>query len=145
MVLGSATPSLESWANADKGRYVRVEMRERVMARPLPAVELVDMRGGVSGDGAGEIFFRGRLIEEDAGYARSWRAGDFVAEPERVLDCCDVPELRGEGGVRELLDLNDISQAGERDRRDCAAGAEAGVSLLRVAEGGAEDLSEVRE
>jgi len=44
VVLGSATPSLESWANAEKGRYARVEMRQRVADRPLPAVELVDMR-----------------------------------------------------------------------------------------------------
>ena len=44
VVLGSATPSLESWANAEKGRYARVEMRTRVADRPLPAVELVDMR-----------------------------------------------------------------------------------------------------
>src|ERR1039458_7266289 len=44
VVLGSATPSLESWANSEKGRYQRVEMLARVMSRPLPTVELVDMR-----------------------------------------------------------------------------------------------------
>jgi primosomal protein N' (replication factor Y) (superfamily II helicase) len=63
VVLGSATPSLESWANADKGRYVRVEMRERVMARPLPAVELVDMREEFRETGQENIFSR-RLVEE---------------------------------------------------------------------------------
>ncbi len=63
VVLGSATPSLESWANADKGRYARVEMRERVMARPLPAVELVDMREEFRETGQENIFSR-RLIEE---------------------------------------------------------------------------------
>jgi len=46
VVMGSATPSLESWANAERGRYVRVEMLTRVMDRPLPEVELVDMRAG---------------------------------------------------------------------------------------------------
>src|ERR1700735_809492 len=63
VVLGSATPSLESWANAQKGRYVLVEMRERVMERPLPAVELVDMRAEFKVVGKEEIFSR-RLVEE---------------------------------------------------------------------------------
>ncbi len=44
VVLGSATPSLESWHNAERGKYTRIELRERVMNRPLPEVELVDMR-----------------------------------------------------------------------------------------------------
>jgi primosomal protein N' (replication factor Y) (superfamily II helicase) len=63
VVLGSATPSLESWANAQKGRYVLVEMRERVMDRPLPVVELVDMRAEFRETGQEQIFSR-RLIEE---------------------------------------------------------------------------------
>jgi primosomal protein N' (replication factor Y) (superfamily II helicase) len=63
VVLGSATPSLESWANAQKGRYVLVEMRERVMERPLPVVELVDMRAEFRETGQEQIFSR-RLIEE---------------------------------------------------------------------------------
>ena len=66
VVLGSATPSLESWANADKGRYTRVEMRRRVMERPLPTVELVDMRNEFRETGQEQIFSR-RLIEETQG------------------------------------------------------------------------------
>ena len=66
VVLGSATPSLESWANSDKGRYTRVEMRRRVMDRPLPAVELVDMRNEFRETGQEQIFSR-RLIEETQG------------------------------------------------------------------------------
>jgi len=66
VVLGSATPSLESWANAEKGRYARVEMRERVMDRPLPAVELVDMRTEFKETGQEQIFSR-RLVEETQG------------------------------------------------------------------------------
>ena len=144
VVLGSATPSLESWANADKGRYARVEMRERVMERPLPAVELVDMRTEFRETGQEHIFSR-KLIEETQAHARSWRAGDSTAEPAGVFDCGDVPQLRRKDRVRELRDLDDLSQEGERERCDSAAGAEAGVSLLRVSARGAEGLSEVRE
>ncbi|MBV8313573.1 MAG: primosomal protein N' [Planctomycetaceae bacterium] len=44
ILLGSATPALETWRNAELGRYVRLPMRERVGARPMPAVELIDLR-----------------------------------------------------------------------------------------------------
>jgi primosomal protein N' (replication factor Y) len=43
IVLGSATPSLESYAHARSGKYRLLEMRQRVEARPLPAMRLVDM------------------------------------------------------------------------------------------------------
>ncbi len=44
VVLGSATPSVESYHEAVQGRYRLVEMRNRVENRPLPSVEIVDMR-----------------------------------------------------------------------------------------------------
>ena len=44
VVLGSATPSLESYFNAKKNKYALVEMPDRVEQRPLPEVEVVDMR-----------------------------------------------------------------------------------------------------
>jgi primosomal protein N' (replication factor Y) len=44
VVLGSATPSLESWHHAQSGRYRRLELRERaVQDAVLPAVRLIDM------------------------------------------------------------------------------------------------------
>ena len=43
-VLGSATPSLESWHNAEAGRYRRLLLSGRVGAGRLPRVEVVDMR-----------------------------------------------------------------------------------------------------
>jgi primosomal protein N' (replication factor Y) len=63
VVLGSATPSLESWSNAEKGRYTLIEMRERVANRPMPLVELVDMRTEFQQTGQESIFSR-RLIAE---------------------------------------------------------------------------------
>jgi len=44
VLLGSATPSMESFHNAQGGRYRLLELPERVTARPLPEVELVDLR-----------------------------------------------------------------------------------------------------
>ena len=44
IVLGSATPSLESYANALSGRYKRVELRARVYEQPLPHITLVDLK-----------------------------------------------------------------------------------------------------
>ncbi len=45
IVLGSATPSVESWRNATTGRYKHLILPERVTARQLPTVEVVDLRG----------------------------------------------------------------------------------------------------
>jgi primosomal protein N' (replication factor Y) len=44
VVLGSATPSLESRFNAASGKYTLLELPERIAARPMPNVTLVDMR-----------------------------------------------------------------------------------------------------
>lgn len=43
-ILGSATPSLESRANAERGKSQRLVLPERVDARPTPVVTLVDLR-----------------------------------------------------------------------------------------------------
>ena len=42
-ILGSATPSLETWHNAAEGRYRRLLLNERVGGGKLPRVEIVDM------------------------------------------------------------------------------------------------------
>ncbi|MBE6146850.1 MAG: primosomal protein N' [Firmicutes bacterium] len=43
LVLGSATPTLESYARAKKNVYTLLEMKERVGIRKLPQVEVIDM------------------------------------------------------------------------------------------------------
>ncbi|MGC2636242.1 MAG: primosomal protein N' [Acidobacteriaceae bacterium] len=58
VVLGSATPSLETWQNTAKGKYGRIEMRERVMDRPLPEVRLLDMRREFEETGKEQLFAR---------------------------------------------------------------------------------------
>jgi len=44
VVLGSATPCLESRYNADRGKYTLLELPGRIEERPMPQVELIDMR-----------------------------------------------------------------------------------------------------
>jgi primosomal protein N' (replication factor Y) len=43
-VLGSVTPSLESWRNAQEGKFRILSLPERVGGRPMPPVEIVDLR-----------------------------------------------------------------------------------------------------
>ena len=49
VVLGSATPSLESWVNAESGKYTLLRLPERVAGGKLPAVEIVNLRRRFSG------------------------------------------------------------------------------------------------
>ena len=57
LILGSATPSLESWNRARLGQYQLIEMPRRVLNRPLPEVGTIDLRadgqrGGSAGGGS---------------------------------------------------------------------------------------------
>ncbi len=44
VVLGSATPSLETRYNAERGKYQRLLLPERVESRPMPVVQVIDTR-----------------------------------------------------------------------------------------------------
>ena len=44
LLLGSATPSLESFYNAEKGKFRLLNLPERIEGKPLPRVEVVDMK-----------------------------------------------------------------------------------------------------
>ncbi|ARE39924.1 Helicase PriA essential for oriC/DnaA-independent DNA replication [Rhodovulum sp. P5] len=44
VVLASATPSLESWANAEAGKYARLDLSARFGAAELPRMDTIDMR-----------------------------------------------------------------------------------------------------
>jgi len=63
VVLGSATPSLESYFNATKNKYVLKELPDRVEQRPLPEVEIVDMRQEFQETGQEQVVSR-RLAAE---------------------------------------------------------------------------------
>jgi primosomal protein N' (replication factor Y) len=44
IILGSATPSLESWHNAERGSYKLLSLPNRVLDLPMPQVGLIDLR-----------------------------------------------------------------------------------------------------
>src|SRR5260221_14729001 len=62
-VLGSATPSLESYYNAKKNKYALVELPDRVEMRPLPEGEIIDMRQEFQETGQEQVISR-KLADE---------------------------------------------------------------------------------
>ena len=56
VVLGSATPALETHHNAACGKYERLSLPRRVMDRPLPPVKIVDMKGELGTHGQPKLF-----------------------------------------------------------------------------------------
>jgi primosomal protein N' (replication factor Y) len=53
ILMGSATPSLESWHNAQRGQYTLLSLPSRVLDRPLPQVSLIDLRR----ERPGQVYF----------------------------------------------------------------------------------------
>ena len=56
VVLGSATPSLESFHNARRGKYQLLTLPERIGARPMATARIVDMRSVFSRHGKPRVF-----------------------------------------------------------------------------------------
>jgi primosomal protein N' (replication factor Y) len=73
VVLASATPSLESRVNADRGRYTRLVLPERHGARPMPRIEAIDLRVDAPA--------RGRFLAEPLAAA----VGETLGRGEQAL------------------------------------------------------------
>jgi primosomal protein N' (replication factor Y) (superfamily II helicase) len=63
VVLGSATPSLETRYNVERGKYTLLELPERIENRPMPEVEIIDTRTEFLATRKASTFSR-RLMEE---------------------------------------------------------------------------------
>ncbi len=74
IVLGSATPSLESWSNAQRGKYTLLAMKERIGKRPLPEVSLIDMRREFTETGKEDLVSRALHEEIEATLGRGEQA-----------------------------------------------------------------------
>ncbi len=97
-VLGSATPSLESWANAASGKFDLIELPERAAGQPLPATRVVDLRA------------ERRREREEGG-----DAGALVLSRELR----DAMELRLERAEQTILLLNRRGYSNFVQCRDC--------------------------
>ncbi len=103
VVLGSATPSMESFHNAQNGRYELIALRRRVLDRPMAAVRIVDMRAEYAAHGPEVILstglcdaLRDRLERKEQAIVllnrRGFATAVFCRECASTLECpnCSV-------------------------------------------------------
>ena len=114
VVLGSATPSMETYHNAMTGRYEHVVLDRRVMDRPLADVTLVDMREAYAEEGPDIVLSRAlcqglaaRLDKREQSLVllnrRGYATAVFCRQCAGTVDCpnCSVSlVVHGEGASR---------------------------------------------
>ena len=125
VVLGSATPSLESWHNAKAGRYKLWSMPERVGGGKLPGVKIINMAldeerirapksfgpnqdfsiGRTLGSALHEMIGAGRqaiLLLNRRGFASVVVSSDRVSGWKLECDQCDTTMVVHKGSVRQM-------------------------------------------
>ncbi|MEI9812209.1 MAG: hypothetical protein WDO18_05845 [Acidobacteriota bacterium] len=111
IVLGSATPSLETRYNSERGKYTRLVLPERIEQRPMPQVELVDMRQEFLEAGRQQTFSR-VLINAVTERLANGEQTMLLLNRRGLFEFRDVPQLWGTRGMRELFCDADDSSAG---------------------------------
>jgi len=113
-VLGSATPSMETYHNAMSGKYERILLERRVLDRPLASVSVVDMREEYAAGGPDTILSRPLVEALHARFDRREQAlvllnrrgfatAVFCRQCAGTIDCpnCSVSlVVHGEGTAR---------------------------------------------
>ena len=114
VLLGSATPSMETYHNAMTGKYERVVLERRVLDRPLASVSVVDMREEYAIEGPNVILsralregIRARLDRHEQSLVllnrRGFATAVFCRQCAGTIDCpnCSVSlVVHGEGNAR---------------------------------------------
>jgi primosomal protein N' (replication factor Y) len=114
VVLGSATPSMETYHNAMVGKYQRIVLERRVLDRPLASVTVVDMREEYAAEGPDVILsralregLRARLERKEQSLVllnrRGFATAVFCRQCAGTIDCpnCSVSlVVHGEGSAR---------------------------------------------
>ncbi len=114
VVLGSATPSMESYHNAVTGKYERIVLEQRVLGRPLATVTVVDMREEYAAAGPDVVLSRAltqaleaRLERREQALVllnrRGFATSVFCRQCAGTIDCpnCSVSlVVHGEGPSR---------------------------------------------
>ncbi len=143
VVIGSATPTIESYANALEGKYTLVTMNKRVLDRPLASVSVVNMREEIAEAGEDVVLSR-PLLAGIAGSARARRAVVDPVESPRLRDRRGLPSVHGRrSSARTAASPHHpwpVSPSPQARRRKL----ESALPLLQLPEAGAEDLRGVR-
>ena len=97
VLLGSATPSLETWLNAQKGKYALASMASRVAGHPMPEVRLVNLEEECEAYASAPIFSKFLL---DAIAERNRRGEQTILflnrrGYSRVLECKSCGHVMG--------------------------------------------------
>ena len=114
IVLGSATPSMETYHNAMTGKFQRIVLARRVLDRPLASVRVVDMREEYAAEGPDAILSRAlregirtRLERNEQALVllnrRGFATAVFCRQCAGTIDCpnCSVSlVVHGEGNAR---------------------------------------------
>ncbi len=114
VVLGSATPSMETYHNALSGKFERITLERRVHSRPLASVRIVDMREEYAAEGPDVIVSRAlrdavatRLERREQSLIllnrRGFATAVFCRQCGDTIDCphCSVSlVIHGEGPSR---------------------------------------------
>jgi len=114
VVLGSATPSMETYHNAVSGRFERIVLQRRILDRPLAAVSIVDMREEYAQGGPDVVLSRLLTTALDERVAkgeqallllnrRGFATSVFCRQCAATIDCpnCSVSlVVHGEGNAR---------------------------------------------
>ena len=111
VVLGSATPSLESYYNCKRGKFTLLELPERVDDQKMPLVRVVDMRQASARKRARRIFSP-QLKEAITQRLERQRADDFIFEPARLFHLAAMSEVRLRCELPELQRVAHLSSDG---------------------------------
>ena len=133
VVLGSATPSMESFHNAQNGRYELLTLERRVLDRPLAVGPHRRHARGVCGVGPRRDPER-RPVRRPDGPAGAARAVDRAAESPGLCHVRVLPAVRVHAGVSELQRLAHRSQGGQARA----------MPLLQLFDGAAEGVRQLR-
>ena len=102
VMLSSATPSLETLVNVDRGRYGVVRLNDRHGRPELPEIGLIDMKRVTLGAGT---WISPPLFEAVKTTLGERRPGAAVPQPPRLCAAHPVPRLRPPAGLPQLRRL----------------------------------------
>ena len=108
VVLGSATPALETFHNAHTGKYKYLQLKKRIGGRPLARAELIDMREVFRKAGK-DVVLSPALIAAIEETHRSRRADNDPDQPPRFFVVRAVSLVRRNPALQKLRHHVDVS------------------------------------